>query len=482
MTGSGPDWDGLQRGLTGLVALPGSVAYERARPPFIAGLEDLQPRAVVLCTAAEEAAGVLAFARRHGLEVAVRSGGHCFAGFSSSPGLVLDVTPLRSVAAAGGVVRVGTGVRLGELYERLLAQGLTVPAGTCPTVGIGGLTLGGGHGILGRAYGLTLDHLIGAQVVLADGRVVACDEHHDRDLLWALRGAGAGQFGVVTSLTFQPRPAPASMTNFHLAWPHRHAAAVIAAWQQWAPQGPGELAADLELTAAGDLAATPTVAVYGAMLGTQRDADGLLDELTALTGADPLSRACTELPYRDTIRYQAAPDAAGLAGPSATQAQAATAPGRDPPPRRHRFTKSEFFDRPLPSQAIAALLGHFAGQRMPGQDRILMFAPWGGAYNQRPAQATAFAHRSQLFLLEHEIITASWASAAAKHAAHQWVTNSWESAHPWGSGRVYPNFPDRDLADWGHAYYGSNYPRLRTIKARYDPGAIFGSRQPLLAH
>src|SRR5215472_9675601 len=144
------------------------------------------------------------------------------------------------------------------------------------------------------------------------------------------------------ALTFRPRPAPASMTNFHLAWPHRHAAAVIVAWQRWAPQGPGELAADLELTAAGDLAAAPTVAVYGAMLGTQRDADGLLDELTALAGADPLSRACTELSYRDTIRYQAAPDAVGLVGPSATQAQAATAPDRDPSPRRRRFTKSEF--------------------------------------------------------------------------------------------------------------------------------------------
>ena len=111
-------------------------------------------------------------------------------------------------------------------------------------MGIAGLTLGGGHGILGRAYGLTLDHLLGAQVVLADGQVADCDEHHHSDLFWALRGAGAGNFGVVASLTFRTRPAPARMANFHLAWPHRQAAAVIAAWQQWAPGGPGELAAD----------------------------------------------------------------------------------------------------------------------------------------------------------------------------------------------------------------------------------------------
>jgi FAD/FMN-containing dehydrogenase len=152
---------------------------------------------------------VLAFARRHHLATATSSGGHSFAGYSCRRGIVIDVTPMASVVVAGGVAQVGAGVRLGDLYERLGAHGLTVPAGTCPSVGIGGLALGGGHGILGRAWGLTLDHLLGAQVVLADGRVVVCDEQHHPDLFWALRGAGAGNFGVVTSFSFQPRPAPA---------------------------------------------------------------------------------------------------------------------------------------------------------------------------------------------------------------------------------------------------------------------------------
>ena len=468
-----PDWDGLQRGLAGRVALPGSAAYEQAHPPFIAGFGDLHPRAVVLCAAAEDAAEALVFARRHGLQIAVRSGGHCFAGFSSTRDLVLDVSPLHSVAAAGGVVCVGAGARLGELYGRLLEHGLTIPAGTCPSVGIGGLTLGGGHGILGRAYGLTLDHLTGARVVPADGRVTDCDQHHHGDLFWALRGAGAGNFGVVTALTFRPRPAPASMANFHLAWPYRQAAAVIGAWQQWAPASPGELAADLELTAAGDLDTAPTVAVYGAVLGTRRDAGGLLDELTALAGAEPLSRACAELSYRDTVRYQATLDAAG--------GLAAAAPQGGPSGRHHRFTKSEFFDRPLPRQVIAALAGRLTAQRTAGQDRSVIFAPWAAAYSRQPPQATAFAHRSQLFLLEHLAVTAPGASGADKRAAHQWVTSSWATVHPVGSGRVYPNFRDPDLTDGGHAYYGSNYQRLRTIKARYDPGAVFGSRQPLRA-
>jgi FAD/FMN-containing dehydrogenase len=186
-------------GSTGRVALPGSASYDQARPPFIAWFEDLRPRAVVSCVGAGDVAQALAFARCHGIEFAVRSGGHCF----------------------------------------------------------GGLALGGGHGVLGRLYGLTLDHLVSAQVVLADGRVADCDEHHESDLFWALRGAGAGNFGVVTSLAFRVVPAPASMANFHVTWSHRQAVAVIAAWQQWAPNGPEELSADLELTAAGDIAIAP---------------------------------------------------------------------------------------------------------------------------------------------------------------------------------------------------------------------------------
>jgi FAD/FMN-containing dehydrogenase len=118
MAGSGPDWDGLQPGPCGVVALPGSAASERARPPFIAGFDDLQPRAVVSCTAAEEVAQALLFARRHGPEVAARSGGHCFAGFSFARGLVLDVTPLRPAAVADGVVSVGAGARAARLRAR----------------------------------------------------------------------------------------------------------------------------------------------------------------------------------------------------------------------------------------------------------------------------------------------------------------------------------------------------------------------------
>jgi FAD/FMN-containing dehydrogenase len=138
---------------------------------------ELRPSVIVSCASPEDVREAGGFARRHGLELVTRAGGHSFAGHSSTRGVLVDVTPMRSVTVAGGVATVGAGARLGEVYAALQAHDLTIPGGTCPAVGVAGLTLGGGLGILGRRYGVTSDHLIGAEVVLADGRILRCDDH-----------------------------------------------------------------------------------------------------------------------------------------------------------------------------------------------------------------------------------------------------------------------------------------------------------------
>ena len=234
MTRSIPSWQTLQGGIAGEVVLPGSPAYQELPKPFNARFQDVRPQAVVRCATPQDVAETISFARRHGLACATRSGGHCFAGCSVTRGLVIDVTPMRLISVAGGVAAVGAGARLGAVYESLEQEGLAIPAGTCPSVGVAGLTLGGGLGILGRNYGVTSDRLLAAQIVLADGRVLDCDEHHEQDLFWALRGAGAGNFGVVTSLVLGTVPAPQTI-NFHLVWPPARTAALIEAWQRWAP-------------------------------------------------------------------------------------------------------------------------------------------------------------------------------------------------------------------------------------------------------
>src|SRR5262249_29584404 len=155
--------------------------------------------------------------------------------------------PMRSVSLAGGLATTGAGIRLGELYDALEGKGVTIPAGTCPSVGIAGLTLGGGLGTLGRMFGLTSDHLESAEVVLANGEVIECDAFRSPDLFWALRGGGAGSFGVVTRLQFRTRPAlPA--TNFRITWAAGDPDSLIRAWQQWAPHAPDEFYAALVLS------------------------------------------------------------------------------------------------------------------------------------------------------------------------------------------------------------------------------------------
>ncbi|MFQ5959745.1 MAG: BBE domain-containing protein, partial [Candidatus Methylomirabilales bacterium] len=146
---------------------------------------------------------------------------------------------------------------------------------------------------------------------------------------------------------------------------------------------------------------------------------------------------------------------------------------------QYLLAKTEFFKRPLPTEAIGALIENFTDDRAPGQYRELDFMAWGGAYNKVPADVTAFVHRDPLFLLKHAIILDPSVPNLDEHAAHRWVAESWALVHPWGTGGAFPNFSDPDLENWAEAYYGANYDRLLRIKAQYDPENFFRSRQSL---
>jgi FAD/FMN-containing dehydrogenase len=466
------DWQALQAAIAGVVVLPGAPDYESVRKPVMARFEHLRPAAVVRCVTPADVAATLTVAGGLRLPTAIRSGGHSVAGRSSTEGIVLDVTPMGSVAVAGEVATVGAGVRLGELYDALATHGRTIPAGCGPSVGIAGLTLGGGLGILGRKHGLTCDHLLRARVVLADGGVVDCDEHHDGELFWALRGAGGGHFGVVTSLVFGTLPAPAT-TVFHLVWPSAAAAAVVQAWQAFAPDAPDELDATLRLTA-GDGGRPPGVEVVGSVLDGDADAAELLGELVDRVGMDPVAASRRHLPHRAAKRY--------LEGLGSVEDRPERSGPERPEQPGHLYTKSEFFRRSLPDETVAALVEHLTRGLAPGQSREVDFLPWGGAYNRVPADATAFAHRGERFLVQHLVTVGPDAPTTQRDAARDWLTRSWALVHPSGSGGVYPNFPDPDLRDWAHAYHGSNYERLRRVKATYDPDNLFRFHQSLATH
>jgi FAD/FMN-containing dehydrogenase len=439
------DWAALATGLSGEVLLPDSPAYEGLRRPAMARYHDVRPAAVVRCADPADVVEVLSFVRESRLPFAIRSGGHCFAGGSSSSGVVVDLTLLSGIALNGDRAHLGAGARLAAVYDGLAEHGRTIPAGCGPTVGIAGLTLGGGLGILGRAYGLTCDSLTAAEVVLADGRIVECDPDRHDDLFWGLRGGGAIGLGVVTALTFATVPAPA-MTGFRLIWPYKWAPAVAAAWQDWAPDAPDGLAASLQLVAPADPGERPVAVVVGAMLGHDHRA---LDDLAGHVGADPESSTRVPASHRETKHLLAAVDSAEPPGLVST--------------------KTGFFARPLPRSALDALAVHLVADRVAGQARTLAFTPLGGEYNRVPPDATAYVHRGERFLIEHVAVVAPESPAGARDAAAAWPAGSHGILDAWRSPGVYQNFPDPELPDPQRAYFGDNLPRLRAVKARYDP-------------
>jgi FAD/FMN-containing dehydrogenase len=459
------DHDELTRLVTGEVVVPGYPDYDVLRKPAMARFDHVRPAVIVRCQTPADVSEVIRFARRAGLPLAIRCGGHSVAGRSSTEGIVIDVTPMRHVAVSDGIATVGAGVRLGELYEALYEHGVTLPAGCGPSVGIAGLTLGGGIGILGRRYGLTCDRLHRAEVVLADGQLIECDERQEPDLFWALRGAGGGNFGVVTSLVFETVPA-ADATVFQLVWSPEHTDALVEAWQAWAPSAPDNVDATLRLVA-GTHAGPARVELIGAVIGSEADTAAHVDAFGSITRVTPASAWFREMTYPAAKRQLDNLD------------QHAESFDAESNRRGHIYAKSEFFRRPLDHQTITALGQNMMQDVTGGRAREVAFMPWGGAYNGVAPDATGFPHRNELFLVQHLLETDPGAPETQHEAGLSWLARSWALLHPFGSGGVYPNFPDPDLRDWGPAYYGQNYARLLHVKATYDPDNLFRFHQSL---
>jgi FAD/FMN-containing dehydrogenase len=457
----------LDEALDGDVVVPDEAAYDEVRKSPWAQYAHVRPLAVARCRTPADVAEAIAFARRERLPLAIRSGGHCFAGRSTTRGLVTDLSPIASVCGMGDLAHVGAGALLGDIDDTLVLHGRALVAGACPSVGVAGLTLGGGLGIIGRSFGLTCDRLLGAEVVLADGRVVTCDEERHEDLFWALRGAGAGRFGIVTGLTFRTVAAQ-RLTCFQLAWPARHSAGIIDAWQRFAPAAPDELAASLLLNASTAADEPARMSLFGAMRGPQSDTWGLLDAFVAAAGSDPDTMTLHELPYREAKRYLAE-HAPGVEG-GVTAASNVSAPP-------FVYAKSDFFRQLLPESTIRALVEHFLAGRSEWHARELDFTPWGGAYNRIDQSATAFPHRQELFVLKHAVTVPAAAGDADRDRARRWLERSWKLLRASAAGGVFPNFPDPELAESARAYHGANYERLTRVKAQYDRDNIFGGHQ-----
>ena len=189
---------------------------------------------------------LLLWSTRTGVPLAARSGGHSYAGYSVTRGVVVDLSAFRGISLdADGNATIGAGNRLVDIFTRLAARGRGIPAGSCPTVGIGGLTLGGGFGLASRAWGLTCDNLVRLEIVTADGRVRVCDRKRDPDLFWACHGGGGGNFGIVTRFVFRTRPVSRG-SYFVATWPWAAVEEVVDRFQEWGPRAPDGTRHDLQ--------------------------------------------------------------------------------------------------------------------------------------------------------------------------------------------------------------------------------------------
>ncbi|MDQ2788228.1 MAG: FAD-binding dehydrogenase [Pseudonocardiales bacterium] len=443
---------GLARKLSGPLVTPDKPGYHLARRSFNPLFDNRTPAAIAQCRRIEDVQACVAAAAAAGAPIAARSGGHSYAGYSTPDGaLVADLSGLSSVLVnADGTAVIGAGARLIDIYTALGGAGRCLPAGTCPSVGIAGLTLGGGVGVVSRKYGLTCDRLVSATVVTADGTSRTVSASADPDLFWALRGGGGGNFGIVTSLTFDTVPAP-QLTVFLLGFPAGAVPDVLGGWQDWIISMPDELSANCHIIGG----SPPSCTVIGCYIGSARGLNPLLSGLIGRIGSQPTLRTVAEHGYLDGMRY--------FAGCSAKSA----AECHDQASGRH-WNREAFV---ASSRVLTAPVADPAqiSSVFDGRTVFVIIDGLGGAISRVTSADTAFPHRGALALMQIYLRT----SPADRAAAASSVVQMRDQLTGVVGGGAYVNYIDHTLPNWAHAYYGDNLTRLRQAAQRYDPDRLF---------
>lgn len=459
------DWAGLSRGMAGELILAGDDRLRWADKQYACALPLARPQALLRCAAVEDVRRAVEFVRRHPIPFAVRSGGHCFGDLSSSEGLIIDLSGMNSITAGEeGRVDVGPGALSGDLSRTLAAAGRVVPTGGCPLVAIGGLALAGGFGFLGRRHGLTADRVVRLQAVLADGEVVEASAEEQPELFWALRGGGALGFGIVTRLTLATAELE-PLTVLNGRWPLTEAAALVEAWQAFAPEAEEALSLELGLVCPDFLDEPAFVELFGIVAGAPSEAAPHVARVEAWLG--PLASQLS--------KWQASPaeGADYCVGLLNHRMGEAWLPKRPPDAVGLQSTRSHFFDGELSAPAIGECVRGFAEDRRYAQLRELELVPWRGAYARDDGTA-CFLHRDPRLLIRHTATVGARSTPELRAHTAEWTRRSAGSLAPESNGRAYQGYAEAGRDDWAEACHGERLPRLIGIAARYDPDRLFG--------
>lgn len=438
--------------LTGDVVWRGQPRYDKARRDYNSTF-DIHPRVIVFCHGAEDVRNAVRWATHNGVPLRARCGRHSYEAWSLvEDGIVVDVSWMDGVRIdhAAGTARVEAGIDLWPLYQQLWGSRVTIPGGSCPTVGIAGLVLGGGFGLLGRWLGLTCDSLLAVEMVTARGEIVTASEQENADLFWASRGGGGGNFGIATAFTFRVTPI-GDVSIYNLSWRWSDLPAVLQAWQAWAPGADDRLTSILKLTAE----SSGTVSSIGQLAGPCEELMAMLQPL--LAAAPPLSVEVKTVPFIKAVKH--------FAGLQKGQKHWSAHWHGD----HSRFKNtSAYAYAPFGADAVKAIVA--ALRAAPGKDCLVQLDAYGGAVARVSPGATAFYHRAgTLWNMQFQ---AYWTCPGDAEANTAWVEAFRTALLPYTRG-AYVNYIDGAITDWQGQYYGGNFARLTEVKAAWDPGQVF---------
>jgi FAD/FMN-containing dehydrogenase len=445
----------LQERLRGDVIDITDDRYDEARKLYN-GMIDKRPLAIARCTDAADVIAAVDYGRQAGLSIAIRGGGHNGPGLGScDDGLCIDLSAMKGVHVDPNedTVRAEPGCTQGDVDHAAHAFGLAVPAGIVSSTGIAGLTLGGGHGYLTRKHGLTIDNLLEADVVLADGRLVTASETSHPDLFWALRGGG-GNFGVVTSFRYQAHPVD-NVVGGPMFWPIEDAPEIMRWYRDFLPTAPPELCPFLGLKTVPSTPPFPTelwgrriCALIVCFTGTPEEADDALGPVRTQL-PEPLLDGLTTMPF---------PALQSMFDPLL--------------PKGFQWYWKGDFVKELPDEAIEAHLTH--ATQSPTELSLMHLYPIDGAAQQVAPDATAWRFRDATWSM---VIAGIDPDPNGRAAITSWARDYWEAVHPHTMGGAYVNFMMEEGEDRVRATYGDNYDRLVAVKAEYDPANLFHVNQ-----
>lgn len=444
--------------IRGSVVLPEDRLYDDQRRVWN-GRVDQRPELIVNCEGAADVIAALDLARSIDLPITVRGAGHSVAGKSVEDGSVLiDVSALNSVSVnpTSRTVRVGGGANWGLVDHETQAFGLAVTGGSDSRTGVAGTVLGGGNGYLARAFGLSIDHLLSVEMVMADGGMVTASPDQLPDLFWALRGGG-GNFGIATSLTFRlNRVGPEVMTAVVL-YPLEGAEEVLCRYREFQHGAPHEITCNAMLINSSNFVGSESrsdgvscLALVGVHAG---GLDGAEIDLTPLTGLGaPMLTSVSPKPYAEVQSMLDSNSPAGV----------------------RYYWKSAYLAE-LSDEVIGAVATSIG--TMPGRFSKILIEPMGGAIAEVDASETAFAHRAHPFGV---VIASGWPNQEGDVANIEWTRRLLEKVEPFAADAVYSSYLDRDETDRVGDAYGINLRRLERIKAVYDPDNVFRTNQNIV--